>query len=324
MTASTRAPLDFRQEHGVETPEHVEVRLELAGVGSRAAAWSIDFVVWSVASLAINLGMRWLLAFRAESAVAGWAAALLLIVNSFLLFGYFAVSEALTGGRTVGKHALGIRTVMDTGKRVTLTAAVVRAVLLIIDAFFLFIGLVLIAVNRSNKRLGDLAAGTIVVRDRPNEWSPFADLESDTEPEPVEDGPPLLTSDEFRLLDQFLARADALDPVIRTRMEHDLVRRFEERVPRRDLRADAYLAELLIEEQRRRRGKFATRSRTGAGAAGRTTITAERFVTRRRAVWAAFDTLAKQVERRGLGALPPDEIPRFAARYREVTADLAR
>lgn len=316
----------MRQEYGVETPEHVEVRLELAGVGSRTAAMLIDFTLVFLAIILMNTvfipGVRDLLG---TSFLGRWGLAFLVVLNSFVLLGYFALCEAVSGGRTPGKQVLGIRTVMDTGKRVTPSAAVIRALFLIVDVFLpLGIGVVLVAVNRNNKRLGDLAAGTIVVRDRPAEWTP-AMPSATAEPEPVEAGPPLLSEDEFRLLDQFLARAAQLDAGVQARLQQQLVQRFQDRVPPRERAHDAYLVALFAEEQQRRHGRFATRARTGAGAgAGRTTVTAERFVSRRRGAWAAFDGLARRVERQGLGVLPPSEIPVFAGRYREVTADLAR
>jgi len=105
-------------------------------------------------------------------------------------------------------------------------------------------------------------------------------------------------------------------------MATELARRFQDRIPRRTVDADAYLTTLLTEEQRKRRSRFATRVQTGA--AGRTTVTAERFVAGKRDAWAAFHAVAARVERSGVGALAAGEIPAFAARYREVTADLAR
>src|SRR5205814_7447314 len=99
-------------------------------------------------------------------------------------------------------------------------------------------------------------------------------------------------------------------------------RRFQDRIPRRTTDADVYLTTLHAEEQRKRRSRFATRAQTGA--AGRTTVTAERFVAGKRDAWAAFHAVATRVERAGVGALAPGEIPAFAARYREAAADLAR
>lgn len=323
--APPRAPLQLRQEHGVETPEHVEVRLELAGVGSRTAAWLIDMALVTVVSLLVLSGVLAAGRLREWSEAVRWWLAILILLNTFLYVGYFAICETASGGRTPGKQVLGLRTVMDTGKRITGTAAVVRALFQLLD-MPLLIGPILMVVHKSNKRLGDLAAGTIVVRDRPTEWSPMATVASGdgaaASAEPVEAGPPRLSDEEFKLLDQFLARMHQLEPVVQARLKNELARRFDAKVGRRDRPIDVYLVELFGEEQERRRGRFATRARPGA--AGRTTVTAERFVARRRETWIAFDKLARRVERDGLGTLPPAEIPPFAARYREVAADLAR
>ena len=193
-----------------------------------------------------------------------------------------------------------------------------------LDCYFpllpLLPGLVMIFLHRRNQRFGDLAAGTVVVRDRPVDWG-LGPAPAAAE-EPLETGPPDLTDDEFRLLDQFLARAGQLDPALQVRMATELARRFQDRIPRRTVDADAYLTTLHAEEQRKRRSRFATRVQ--AGLAGRTTVTAERFVAGKRDAWAAFHAVAARVERSGVGALAPGEIPGFAARYREVTADLAR
>ncbi len=180
--------------------------------------------------------------------------------------------------------------------------------------------------NKSNKRLGDLAAGTIVVRDRPTDWVLGAAPPAPEAVEPVETGPPELSEDEFRLLDRFLGRLNDLEPAVQVRIATELALRFEERIPRRTDNVQAYLVQVFAEEQQKRRGRFATRARTGggAGSVGRTTVTAERFLARKRESWEAFRTLAARMERSGVGALAAGEIPPFAARYREVAADLAR
>src|SRR5690348_14077781 len=202
-----------------------------------------------------------------------WALAILILVYVFGFFGYFALFEALTGGRTPGKRALGIRVVMDSGHAITPVAAVVRNLVRLMDCFLPFFpilpGFLMVLLHRRHQRPGDLAAGTIVVRDRPMDWSlgPAAAVVN----EPVEAGPPELSDAEFQLLDQFLARQGDLDPAVRVRMAADLARRFEQRIPRRPADADAYLTALHFEEQRRRRGRFATRAQ--GGAVGRTTVT---------------------------------------------------
>jgi len=317
-------PAELHQQLDIETPEHVAVRLELAGVGSRAAAALVDTMIVFTVLVGLQFAAGAAGLWHVGAALEGWVLALVILLSFLMFFGYFAAFEALNGGRTPGKQVLGIRVVMETGHAVTPTAATVRNLVRLLDCYFpllpLLPGLVMIFLHRRNQRFGDLAAGTVVVRDRPVDWA--LGLAPVAVEEPLETGPPDLTDDEFRLLDQFLARAGQLDPALQVRMATELARRFQDRIPRRTVDADAYLITLHAEEQRKRRSRFATRVQTGA--AGRTTVTAERFVAGKRDAWAAFHAVAARVERSGVGALAPGEIPAFAARYREVTADLAR
>src|SRR5213593_2096980 len=318
-------PAELRQRLGVETPEHVEVHFDLAGVGSRAAAAIIDTVLIVLGLLALWIAGSALGGLSGGGEPTGWALADVILLSFLTFFGYFALFEALNGGRTPGKQALGIRVVMETGHAVTPAAAMVRNLVRLIDCYLPLLpflpGLLMVFLQRRNQRLGDLAAGTIVVRDHPTEWTLGAGQPA-AAVEPIEAGPPELSDDEFRLLDQFLARQDQLNPRVQVRLATELARRFQDRVPRRTADADSYLAGLHAEEQRKRRSRFATRAQVGA--AGRTTVTAERFVAKKRDGWEAFHTMATRVERAGVGALQPGEIPGFAARYREVAADLAR
>ncbi|MGH7546815.1 MAG: stage II sporulation protein M [Gemmatimonadales bacterium] len=330
MNAPARDPVPaapLRQHIPIETPEHVAVHLELAGVGSRAAAALLDTLLVTLALLVLRVLAGALGLGEIGTALEGWALAVLILLSFLTFFGYFALFEALNGGRTPGKQALGLRVVMETGHPVTPAAAMVRNLVRLLDCYFPLLpflpGLVMVFLHRRNQRLGDLAAGTIVVRDRPLDWAlgPAPAREAAAE-EPLETGPPELSEDEFRLLDQFLARADQLDPALQVRLATDLLRRFQDRIPRRTADPDSFLTALHAEEQRKRRGRFATRAQTGP--AGRTTVTAERFVAKKGDGWATFHAIAARVERAGVGALTPGEIPGFAARYREIAADLAR
>src|SRR5690242_1633542 len=331
MPAPAREPppadTSLRQLFGIETPEHVALHVDLAGLGSRAAAGIVDTIV---AGLGI-LVLFWLLTLLvgapgAGDALVGWVLALVILLLAFAFLGYFVAFEALNGGRTVGEQMLGIRVVMDSGHPLTPTAAVVRSLFRLLDCYFpllpFFPGLAMIFLHRRNQRLGDIVAGTIVVRDIPLDWAMAPAPGPIAGAEPVETGPPELTDEEFRLLDQFLARAADLEPGVQTRLATELAHRFQDRIPRRTADADTYLAEIFTQEQRKRRSRFATRARTDV--AGRTTVTAERFLERKREAWEQFHRLATQVERAGVSHLPETEIPAFAARYREVAADLAR
>src|SRR5437773_4681322 len=329
MTPSAR-DLDLRQLHGVETPEHVDVRFELAGVGSRVAAGLLDLLLLWLGLLLLWLGGTTIASdiTRPHGMARGWVTAALILLTFSLVWGYFTLFEALNGGRTPGKQLLGIRVVMDTGRSLTAQAAVVRNLVRFIDCYFPALpfapALLAIALHPSNKRLGDMAAGTIVVRDRPTDWTlglPGTPAH-EAAAEAVETGPPDLSEEEFRLLDRFLGRLNELAPDVQARITADLVRRFEPRIPRRTPDLQSYLVTVFAEEQRKRRSRFASRAQ--ASAAGRITVPAERFVQKKRDGWEAFRTTALRMERTGGGGLAADEIPVFAAQYREVAADLAR
>ena len=327
MAASAR-DLDLRQHHGVETPEHVDVQFELAGVGSRMAAGLLDLLFLVLALLVLVIGGGAIGDTLASGSMArSWLSAVMILLTFCFVWGYFTLFEALNGGRTPGKQALGIRVVMDTGRSITPQAAVVRNLVRFIDCYVpipVAPALLSMFLHSSNKRPGDMAAGTIVVRDHPTDWSLGATLPvaEETVAEPLEAGPPELAEEEFRLLDRFLGRINDLTPEVQVRITTDLVRRFEPRIPRRTGDMQAYLVAVFADEQRKRRSRFAPRAK--AGAAGRITIPAERFVQKKRNAWEAFRTTALRMERSGVGALAPGEIPAFAAQYREVAADLAR
>ena len=264
----------------------------------------------------------------ASGAFRGWLGAIFVLLFFLVFWGYFALFEGLNGGRTPGKQSLGIRVVMDTGRPVTPGAAVVRNLVRMLDCYFpvpFAPALIGIFFHPSNKRPGDMAAGTIVVRDRPTDWVLGARA---PEAAPVvETGPPQLSEQEFQLLDRFLARLPELTHQVQTRITADLVRRFEGRIPRRSADPHGYLVAIFAEEQRRRRSRFATRTQAGTGAGApcsRITVTPERFLAKKRDGWEAFRAIAVRMERSGVGALGPGEIPAFAAQYREVAADLAR
>ena len=155
----------LRQRHEVETPEHVELRLELAGVGSRTAAAALDGLLITALLILIQIVGGFL--SQLDSVAAGWATALLTLFYGFALILYYVLLEGFWGGRTIGKRALGIRVVMDTGRAATMSAVVVRNVLRIVDFMlpFLFFapGILLVLLTKSHKRLGDMAGLLIIV-----------------------------------------------------------------------------------------------------------------------------------------------------------------
>jgi uncharacterized RDD family membrane protein YckC len=140
----------------IATPEGVELTLRLAGPVPRALAWLIDFI-WRFALL-IALTMMLVPLGRIGQGV-------FLIVWFALEWLVPAACEVWFGGATPGKKALGLAVLRDDGAPVGWTPALVRNLLRFVDFLPLFYlgGLIAMLLNREFKRLGDLAAGTVVV-----------------------------------------------------------------------------------------------------------------------------------------------------------------
>src|SRR5260370_14777384 len=161
---------DLARRIAVETPENVLLEFELAGLGSRAAATVLDTLLLLVLILVLVMGMG---SFSLMVTRGGpWVIALAIAALFALIWGYYLLFEALGGGRTLGKRALGISVVMETGHPVTFGAAASRNLLRLVDGqpalSYLLRGLVVVF-DPLHRRLRDLVAGTIVVRDRPEE-----------------------------------------------------------------------------------------------------------------------------------------------------------
>ncbi len=314
-SAQRGAPSDYRQHLEVETPEHVILDLEIAGFGSRVLAALIDTLILT-GLIAAAIGVFVTLATWQLLPNGTWAGALFFLGGFALWYGYYIVFEGLRAGQTPGKRAIGIRVVRDTGRPVTLGDAAVRNLLRTAD--FLpppyLIGLLLMALHPRGKRLGDLAAGTVVVRDRPFEDAPHR---APAERTASRLSAPLLSEDEFRLLTQFAERAAALEPAVRERLAAGLGARLTARLPEGATTAAATASDRLLElhtrELERRRSPLA--GRRGAS---------DRFIERQAPRWTEFQALADRAAREGLDGFRPDELPDFAARYREIAADLAR
>lgn len=149
----------------VTTPERVTFDYQLAGPGSRFLAQLIDFPLQLVAlslSVLAGLGLGLLTGSQAVATVTG-------VVLGFLtIWGYYPVIETAWGGQTLGKHVFGLRVVGDRGEPISFVQALVRNLVRLVDFLPVLygIGLVVLFLNGRGKRLGDLAAGTVVVREK--------------------------------------------------------------------------------------------------------------------------------------------------------------
>ncbi|MEH2384007.1 MAG: RDD family protein [Nostoc sp.] len=150
-----------------QTPESVELEFTLAGIGNRALALLIDYTVLAVTLLVFFL--TWtvfstqLLNFFEAQNLGIWLIAIFFIIAFAIYISYFVFFETLWFGQTPGKRIAKIRVVRDDGRLIGLQQATLRALLRPFDET-LFIGAFLIMLGRREKRLGDLAAGTIVIQ----------------------------------------------------------------------------------------------------------------------------------------------------------------
>jgi uncharacterized RDD family membrane protein YckC len=146
--------------HVVLTPEKVPFSYRVAGMGSRWLAWLID------AAFIVLLGFMGALAGSVlEQGRPGLGQALIGLWVFTLLWGYFLLFEWLWQGQTPGKRLLGIRVIQRLGTAVSFYQSAVRNLLRVVDSLpaFYALGFVVAACNRENRRLGDLAADTLVV-----------------------------------------------------------------------------------------------------------------------------------------------------------------
>ena len=154
--------MEYEDRITISAPEGIELEYTLAGLGSRFVAAFLDAVI-RVVVLGAVIGLE--AALGLSQAVLG----ITLIVGLFLaLFGYDIAFDVWGGGRTPGKRWNGLRVLMANGQPVSFGPSAVRNLLRVIDiwATALIAGTVSITATRRNQRLGDLAAGTIVVRER--------------------------------------------------------------------------------------------------------------------------------------------------------------
>jgi uncharacterized RDD family membrane protein YckC len=149
----------------VATPERVAFRFETAGLGSRFAAQLVDLLVLSAMGLALGLVGLGIAALtgRPDLAVLG-----LSIAGFAGFWAYWILPEALWSGQTFGKRLLHLRVIDARGGPVSAGQAIVRNLLRIVDFLPMSYaaGTVAIFASARNQRLGDLAAGTVVVRER--------------------------------------------------------------------------------------------------------------------------------------------------------------
>ncbi len=241
--------MTFEERLQLTTTEGLTIEMTIAGLGSRFLAMMVDGLVHS--TILVIVGAIGFLSSGLESLLAQGLTGLAVL---FLTIGYQAGMEAFNGGKTLGKAAAGIKVVTVDGAPIRLGAAVIRALFLIIDYWFFGVGVMSILLTAQSRRLGDLAAGTVVVRDR---------LAATPGHAPIDPGHPVgewdvsrITEEEIGAVRRFLERAPTLPESQRLALGHRLAARLTPRVGGADTRlAPEELLRRVVAEKAHRRGE---------------------------------------------------------------------
>lgn len=172
----------FFNQINLQTPESVELEFTLAGIGNRALALIIDYIIYSLTILFVWI-VSFFLIFQLvpdfinngiTERLTQWIWAIQLLISFAIYVGYFVFFETVWRGQTPGKKWTKIRVIRDNGKPARLPQAVLRALFRPVDDL-LFIGAFLIIFLAKEKRIGDLVAGTIVIQEESS--SRLADID---------------------------------------------------------------------------------------------------------------------------------------------------
>jgi uncharacterized RDD family membrane protein YckC len=242
---------DMDARPAVVIPEAVPLELETASIGSRSLALLIDWAIQGALFL--------ILVIIVSNASVGWLGTAITFLLLFLIiWGYPIALETLWRGRTVGKAAMGLRVVTKEGGQIGFRHAAIRAALGIVD-FALTSGacaVICVLLTNDNQRLGDLAAGTVVLRERtglrrptPTTFSVPMGLDTYTENLDLAGLGPA----EYAVVRAFLLRAPSLPPPVRAKLAAQVAESVAQRVqppPPPGVPAEAYLASVAAAYRR--------------------------------------------------------------------------
>ena len=241
----------YEDRISVATPEGVTLEVTLAGVGSRFVAGVIDQVLrWSLL-LALVALLAVLQEDFSSDGFSGAGTVALIVAIFFVQFGYDVLFETLASGRTPGKRWTGLRVVKKGGTPVGFLASALRNILRIVDSLpgFYLVGILSVMFTANNQRLGDLAAGTIVVRER-RQTTALPSSPAASVPAPADSAlydVSAVSAEELATVRRFLERRATLAPEARDRLARDMATRLGPKVvgPPRQWEPEAFLEYLV-------------------------------------------------------------------------------
>jgi uncharacterized RDD family membrane protein YckC len=236
----------------IDTPEQVALEFSLATIGSRFLAVAIDTIIQIACAIALLLVVAAGIWATGALGLAArpWVLAVLVIGGFVIYYGYFAVFETLWNGQTPGKRVIGLRVIHASGRPISAWEAILRNVVRLVDQMpaIYAIGIVSVFVTERSQRLGDLAAGTVVVHER------LAESLDDVAPQRraarSAHGARRLAPEEISVIELFFSRRGQLDGYARMRTAHQIARRVRERLEINAQLDDEQLLEDVVAEYR--------------------------------------------------------------------------
>jgi uncharacterized membrane protein SpoIIM required for sporulation/uncharacterized RDD family membrane protein YckC len=313
----------FEQTVDVETPELVVLTYSVAGVGSRVLAAFTDLVICIAAMIGLVVVIAFLLGITHTSgpdAASGWALGIFILAQFGVIWGYYVLWEGLRDGQTPGKRIHRLRVVQEGGYSVTFGVSAARNLLRVLDmqpVVFYLVGIGTMLASKRGRRLGDIVAGTIVVREDVRSTAIAAPntARRDRGSAPLQTA---LSEDEYQLLSRLVERWASLDPARRAALVAQLITRFAAALPDDTRPPAARLLDLHAREQAARARGVASRGETGAGRERQALIAANA------PRWNAFAVKLAEAQQNGLRSLGEAGVREFVAEYRALAADLAR
>lgn len=280
----SQAPRDAEPQdtrYRVETPEQLGLQYDIAGIGSRLMAAIVDMIFLGLlGGLVLCLGLFGMTAVFATFSDADTASAIALAIVGLLFFavvwGYYVLFETIWHGQSPGKRWTGLRVIQDGGYPIGFTQAAIRNVVRLADflPFAYIIGTLVMLFDSRSRRLGDLVAGTVVIKEQQEvslstigsisiPATPSAPSPPGGQYSPTPTAPPVessqfpnlarISSAEYSLLREFLQRRATLAPEARASLAFQLAQGFAHRleyIPTGD-HPEQFLQRVAIELARR-------------------------------------------------------------------------
>jgi uncharacterized RDD family membrane protein YckC len=217
----------------IETPENVELQRRLAGIGSRFIAGFLDnllialmYLVLFILLLVVGINVA---DVGISSTSETWLFAILILIAFAIYWGYFVLFEMWTNGQSPGKKYVKIRVVQVEGGGISFSSIAIRNLLRVVDAigFYAIAGIVMF-ITKKAQRLGDLAAGTVVISEElPNYSSRYGQKKQILDNEAITSAALEATGlkpEEYRLLHNYWLRRKELNIEARRQLLPQLIR----------------------------------------------------------------------------------------------------